>query len=461
MRDRRVTLRSARRHSIRFPLLVLVALCGCSYALVSGGSVNLTKARQIEERLQSLRGLAFKRPVPTVVMTADEAELVMLDEIHRDYSDERLKIDGESGAMIGLYPPGTDLKAETLKLLKDQIAGFYEPHRKEMILIQGAVDIGFRNRISEFMIQRDLVGEMLLAHELTHALQDQHFGVDEKLESLKDNDDRQLAMKSVAEGDATLAGLGFVQGKTDDATVDDLVGKLGQLPEQFADKSNGAPEALSTPLIYQYSSGARFVAQAFHRGGWKAVDQLYVYPPQSSQQIMHPVFYFNRPVSPAVVTLSGYQTVLAGWQKVEENTFGELLLQVILKRNLGRSAPELRLADRWAGDRIVVLRIGRSLTVLWLILFSEDQSAQQFKAAYMQVLDRVLGRGTAHEVEARSSEVLVAVGEGATHYRELGPAVWKDSTVKRPSPVPPPPIRATNERVQTMTIAAAAAQLAN
>jgi len=432
----------ARRWLLRSLLVMLVALCGCAYALISGGSVNLAKAEQIETGIQNLRGLNFKSSVPVVVMTPDEAQQVILAEIDRDYTDEQMKTEGLVGTMVGLYPVGIDLKAETLKLLKSQIAGFYEARRKEMILVSGTVDIGFWNQLSEFMIQRDLMNEMLLAHELTHALQDQNFGVDAALENLKDNDDRQLALKSVAEGDATLAGLGYATGKMDDNTVDVLVARLDELPAQFAAQNSGAPEALSTPLIFQYSAGARFVGEAFHRGGWKAVDDLYRNPPQSSQQIMHPALYFTRPVLPAEITLRGYQTVLPDWQKVDENTLGELLLKVILTRTMSASAPEVGLAQAWSGDRMVVLRHGHDLTVVWLVLFRDIPSADRFTVSYGTSLDQILGAATPHHVEVRSGAVLTIVGAAANRYRELAPAIWDATRITQPSRPAPLPVRA-------------------
>jgi hypothetical protein len=433
---------AARAWPARSALLLLAVLCGCAYALVRGNSVDPDQARKIELGIQNLRELSFRSSVPVIVMTPDQAEQAIREEIAREYTDEQLKTEGEAGAMVGLYPRGIDLKAESLKLLKSQIAGFYEPHRKEMILVSGNLDIAFRDRLAEFMIQRDLAGEMLLAHELTHALQDQHFEVDQQLDKLDDNDDRQLALKSVAEGDATLAGLGYAAGKMNDEAVDILVARLDQLPAQFAVQTAGVPEALSEPLIFQYSAGAHFVGEAFHRGGWKAVDELYRNPPQSSQQIMHPAFYFDHPVLPANITISGYQQVLPGWQRDYENSLGVLMLQVILKRNFGPDAPEVRLADRWAGDRMLVLRKGGSLTILWVVFFRDDRSAQRFAAAYGTTLDRILGSGIAHHLETRPSTVMAVIGDGANQYAALGAQVWKTIKIKLPPISAPPALRA-------------------
>ena len=81
------------------------------------------------------------------------------------------------------------------------------------------------------MAQRDITGEMILAHELTHALQDQHFHLEHMMDAVKDNDDRDLALKALAEGDATLSGFGYVNGKLDNATINTILLRLGRSAE--------------------------------------------------------------------------------------------------------------------------------------------------------------------------------------------------------------------------------------
>ncbi len=195
----------------------LMFLRGCAYALLDGDRVNSKQVATTEAGIQDLRQLRFKQPVPIIVKTPTEAESMMETDMMRDTTDNRLKADAVAGALTGLYPAGLDLKAASLKLLKSQVAGFYDPHGKEMVLVEGGDDIGIWNSAAQFMIQRDVVGEMLLAHELTHALQDQNFDLGANLDKVKDNDDRTLALKSVAEGDATIAGFAYAAGRMDNA----------------------------------------------------------------------------------------------------------------------------------------------------------------------------------------------------------------------------------------------------
>lgn len=245
---------------------------GCAYNLVSGGRVNQKQSDKIEAGIQDLRQLHFTQPVPLVVKSQDEAAAMMEADLMRDYTDQQLKVDAVAGALTGLYPTGIDLKAESLGLMKNQVAGFYDPHGKQMVLVEGGGNLGFLNGATQFMIQRDVVGEMLLAHELTHALQDQNFNLEASLDKVKNDDDRALALKSVAEGDATLAGFAYAAGGIDDAKASMLVANLKDLPKLLAAEAPDTPLGLSAPLLFQYSEGANFVVEVYRRGGWSAVD---------------------------------------------------------------------------------------------------------------------------------------------------------------------------------------------
>jgi len=408
----------------------LIVLRGCAYSLVNGGRINSQQATKIEAGIQDIRQLRFKQPVPLVVKTAGEAESMMEADMMRDYTDNQLAADAVAGALTGLYPPGLDLKAASLKLLKSQVAGFYDPHGKEMVLVEGGADLGVWNSAAQLMIQRDVVGQMLLAHELTHALQDQNFDLEASLDQVKDNDDRGLALKCVAEGDATIAGFAYAVGRMDDGTADAVANNLKQLPQALAAEAPGTPEGLSAPLAFQYSDGVRFVAEAYRRGGWPAVDALYRKPPQSSHQILHPELYFDRTAPAPQIELAGYDRIMSGWKKADDDTYGELLLRVILERNLGQQSSEVGLASRWLADRMIILQESRAVNVIWMLAFSDARTAGHFAVVYQTLLDRLLGDSTPHRIDTRANAVLVVIGEGADYFETLAPAIWNASAIE-------------------------------
>jgi hypothetical protein len=411
-------------------IAALILLRGCAYELLSGDRVNARQAATIEAGIQDIRQLRFKKPVPIVVKTPDEAETMMEADLMRDYTDDQLAADGVAGALTGLYPAGLDLKAASLKLLKSQVAGFYDPHGKEMVLVEGGGYLGIWNSAAQFMIQRDVVGEMLLAHELTHGLQDQNFDLESSLDKVKDDDDRTLALKCVAEGDATIAGFAYAVGRMDDSTADAITNDLKQLPQALAADAPGTPEGLSVPLLFQYSDGVRFVAEAYRRGGWTAVDALYRNPPQSSHQILHPELYFDSHAPTPRIELTGYEGVMSGWKKADDDTYGELLLRVILERNLGAQSNEIGLAAQWTADRMIILQESNEVNVIWMLTFSDQQIANHFAVVYQTLLDRLLGDSTPHRIDTRSNAVLVIIGEGANYFRTLAPAIWNASAIE-------------------------------
>ncbi len=408
----------------------LIFLRGCAYSLVNGDQVNSQQATKIETGIQDFRQLRFKQPVPLVVKSPDQAEAMMEADLMRDYTDNQLEVDAVAGALTGLYPARLDLKSASLKLLKSQVAGFYDPHGKEMVLVKGGADLGIWNSATEFMSQRDVVGEMLLAHELTHALQDQNFDLESSLDKVKDDDDRALALKSVAEGDATIAGFAYAVGRMDDSTADTLANNLKSLPQALRAEAPDTPEGLSAPLLFQYSDGVRFVAEAYRRGGWTAVDALYRNPPQSSHQILHPALYFDSPAPPAHIELAGYDGIMSGWKKADDDTYGELLLRVILERNLGKQSSEVALASRWSADRMIILQQSRDVNVIWMLAFSDEQTASHFTVVYQTLLDRLLGDSTPHRIDTRSNAVLVVIGQGANYFDTLASAIWNTSTIE-------------------------------
>jgi hypothetical protein len=349
---------------------------------------------------------------------------MMLGKLMRDNTDDDLLVGGQTGVMTGLFPPGTDLKAQEVKLMSEQVAGFYDPQSKEMVEVRGKTVLGTT------LIGRPVfANELLQAHELTHALQDQHFGLARMLGEVEHNDDEEIAIHSVIEGDATLAGLAYVSGGMDGDVEKNILDHFAAMPDSFEPEENGTPLALSVPLMFQYTKGTRFVAEAWERGGWSGVDALYHDPPRSSQEIMDPALYFDHRTPPLHVTINGYEGMLPGWKKVDDDTFGELLLKIIFERNLPAGSPAFKVPATWRGDHMVTLEKDRKLTLIWLLAFSDRASARNFALDYRSILDAQKGQQHQHWIEARSNTVLVIIGPENASFASLAPSVWQASKI--------------------------------
>jgi hypothetical protein len=415
--------------------LLLLTFAGCASAVVSGGQVNLSRAEQIYSDVQELRELNFKTEVPLALMDQGKANFVLEREVaaHHDVAD--LQRSAEVGALIGLYAPGIDLKSQMVRVLSSQVVAFYDPEDREMILVQRRPRSGWWSRIKEFFSRGDSTSDMLVAHELTHALQDQYFGLHAALDRINGDDDRRLALKSIAEGDAMLVSYGYISGSVDARSIDTLLSNLADMPKLFDLQSPGTPAALRDSLIFEYTDGTRFVGEAYRRGGWNAVNALYRNPPLSTRQVLEPALYFGYPSPPLTITVGGWAPTLKEWHMVGENTYGELLLRIILARGPSGQA-EAGLARGWRGDRMVVLEKDGALIVIWILALSDDPSATAFARTYQGIQEAIAtgGAPTLYHIERRGSVVLAIIGPGAAQSAGLAADVWRASVIGAASP---------------------------
>jgi hypothetical protein len=438
-----------------FPLIVatlLAMIISCaSTARAWFEGVGADEAR-VEAGIQKIRELKLKKPVPIFHKTRAQAAQLLLAELKDDKNaQEQDDARVAAGTMLGRYRRKNDVKGESVKLYLSQVAAFYDHRRKEMVILEGArqlsQELGFR-----FVSYGDWRDDMILAHELTHAMQDQNFEMGSRLEKISDNNDAVLAFKSLIEGDATLAGFAYVRGGMDDTLADFITAHLNDLPQVSAAKSKNVPDALSIPFIFQYAEGTAFVREAYRRGGWDSVDAAFRSPPESTAQIIDPTLYFDHLTRPLRISVDGYQKQLAGWDKVIEDTYGELALRLIMQMSFGRDSSQVEVARRWAGDRMVVLSRGNQQTVIWIVAFNDEQGASLFADFYRQVLDRVDGAQnlqgvldenngpTPHDLEQNGKNVLVVAGPGAAGFSSLAPAVWQAARISDPNPPTSPPL---------------------
>ena len=183
---------------------------------MSGNEVEVVKVR-----VQKIRGLKLTANVPVSYLSVAETESRFRTEFARQISQEEIDTGVEEGKMIGLYPPDMKIERKDLADMTRELAGFYDPHQKDIVIIDRPIAVAlperYRNAVTEL---KKLETAGTLGHELTHALQDQHFDIGAAQEKYKGNTDRELAYKAIVEGDATLSGFSVVAGRVDDQTID-------------------------------------------------------------------------------------------------------------------------------------------------------------------------------------------------------------------------------------------------
>jgi hypothetical protein len=325
----------------------------------------------VEAQVPPLRQLQPLWPVPTRIIDADQLRRTLEQEIDAPANVAAMSAEQDLLVRLGLAAPGLDLRALSLATLTSQVLGFYDPTAHAMTIV---------NRIGDF----GLTARFTIAHEYTHALQDQHFD----LARLGVNDsfptDRVLAVHALVEGDASLLG---AQWLGQHITLGDLleVGRL-LLSSLQPVVPAGTPLLISRTLLLPYLEGMSFVAALYRDGGWAAVDRAYARPPTSTAEILHPDRYLTG-WTPTPVGVPSLGKVLgAGWTRIYLDTLGEVTFQVCLDQALDADAAR-RLAADWTGDQVVSWG-GPSAG--WVIAWRSTWATVDSALALASVADRLL-----------------------------------------------------------------------
>ncbi len=302
--------------------------------------------------VESARGLPFKEPVDVAVV--DDAEFRRLlsggEAVDLQGPDDEVSI-GVLRA-LGLLAAGQDL-GPAGEVDPDLVAGFYDTETRELV-VRGT-------RLTPFVRQ-------VLVHELTHALDDQHFGLDREMADAE----AALAFGALVEGDAIVvearylaslpAGERREAGEEERATFG-REGLGGDLPEVLIDLAD-----------FPYRDGPDLVTALLEAGGRDRLDAAFRSPPTTSAEVLHPERYLagrGRARVPPVV---------ADGRVVDGGVLGELVLQ----RILARSVPEdraARAAAGWAGDRYVAWSAGRRTCVRVVVVLDSPGEAAELVAA--------------------------------------------------------------------------------
>jgi hypothetical protein len=338
-------------------------------------------ADEVMQQVSKLLGLPVKAPLKKSIRSREEIREYLLKQFREDKEPLKRRADQLALERFGLLPRGFDLNAFLVELLTEQIAGLYDPKAGEFYIADWL----------DIFTQR-----MVMAHELVHALHDQHFRVDAWIDAAKPNDDAQLARQAVLEGAATAAMLDYLLRDSDKRVrtmpdfapfVSNLMGSnLSAAGPQMAK----APPFLQDALLFPYLSGAIFTQRVLQAGpGWREFAIVFEKPPVSTQQILHPELYLQG-VTPHIVVLPDLTRTLGpGWKRLDENLMGEFGVYSLLKQMLDEPRAKA-LSPQWAGDRYAIYeRAASKKTVLaFRIRFRTAEAAARFLGQYGELLEK-------------------------------------------------------------------------
>jgi len=358
-------------------------LSGCSYALIQHGKIQPSLTELIKEATVKERELDFLSPVDIEFSKIEKTKKLFRQIIERDLTAEEMESLQKAFAAFGLIKEKEVELDQIVDLYAEQAAGFYDPITKKLYLTDWLSKKPLFIGLLEFTVQKDLTGELLLSHELIHAIQDQHFNLKDYIVEGKDNLDQLLARHSVIEGDATIASFNVTLSRFGKRieTTPDLSKKIQEEAKSFGSGLENLSPIVREHLIFPYYGGLHFCREVFLAEGWEGINNLFTNPPLSTEQILHPEKYLKVLDAPLPIKKPNLKFLTkSNLRLVFENTFGELGTRLFLSQFISEKRA-LVASEGWGNDRFWVWESEGNkseYSTVWITLWDSQLDAKEF-----------------------------------------------------------------------------------
>ena len=331
---------------------------------------------------------------------------------------------------FGLLPKDFDLQTFLVGLLEEQVAGYYDAKTKTVNLLDWVLPD----------LQRPV-----LAHELTHALQDQSFGLDkwlkkgnEDLDSKKEitpdditRDENSEARQAVVEGQAMVTLVDYMLAPMHRTVADspEVVNILNEgMQSGTADsvQYRKAPIFLKEALTFPYRYGVEFEAQLLReQGKQKAFAGPFQNPPRTSREIMQPETYISgEHIEP--LALPDFKRIFKGYDRFDIGAIGEFDVAVLAEQYAGEGTSR-KLYPNWRGGYYYSVHPKGNpsgpLGLVFVSRWSNAKAAAQFAAVYargMQQRYRKVEANAHSDLDLKKLESLIG---DYTWLTEEGPVI--------------------------------------
>ena len=312
--------------------------------------------------IEEATGLTFKRPPVLQVHSREQVRAFLVKRFDEQSPASELAAEEQVFKTLGLIPQNLDYRKFLLDLLNEQIVGYYDPRSDVLYVVEG--------------LPRETTN-IAISHELIHALQDQYVDLD-SIQNVTGDIDRQLAVQSILEGQATYEQMSAMAGGDISLRIP---GGWDQIRQTIREAQAEMPLFASAPLVIQeslifpYLSGADFVRRfKGRRGKANPLADL----PVSTEQVLHTAAYFGaRRDVPSAITLPPPAT----GEKRYENGIGEFGTRIFLFQHTNEQTVALQAAMGWDGDRYVLTRTPSGNGIAWVSAWDSDLDAAEYADA--------------------------------------------------------------------------------
>jgi hypothetical protein len=356
----------------------------------------------IVKTLSEITGWQVRRKVPSEIVTRESFRKSVEDHTKGRSAEKEIHAEELALKMFGLVPQNFSLARETVDLLDEQAAAYYD-YKKKRLFILDSTPTGSEQR-------------MALVHELAHALADQQHPLGKYLDKGKPDSDESTAREAVMEGQATWLTWAYeakLAGGKAEAPEDALNGTDADAPDDGSfPVLNAAPLYVRESLLFPYDSGARFQDAVFHRFGMKGFDEVFERSPASTQQILHAMDYFDK-LAPKAPELPKLATELGAaardYRDLIGGSVGEFDHEILLQQYTDRTTAQAA-ATHWRGGEFRVYENKKESAPILLYASEWDspESAQNFFSLYERVL---LGKWKHMQVDSRTPTEIKGTGD--------------------------------------------------
>ncbi len=401
---------------VRLVLLALWFVQGA--ALAPAGQRPSSLFQEVDEMTSSLSeitGWPIKRKVPAKIITKEEFRHQVESRMKGSSNNKELHAEEVTLKMFGFIPQDFDLAKETVDLVSEQAAAFYDYSKKRLFVLDSTSE-GSEQRVA-------------LVHELAHALADQQHPLGKYLRKGSPDDDASTAREAVMEGQATWLTWAYVS-KRNGGKAEVAQDMIEKLTDNSAGGSSDFPVFSKEPLylreslVFPYDEGMKFQDAVYHKLGRKSFDEVFNRPPRSTQQILHPQTYIEdeKPEDPEPPTLDKKQ-----FRVINDGSVGEFDHSMLLRQFVGDKEGRAA-ASQWRGGafRLYENKREKYPVLTYASEWKTPEAARHFFALYQRVMkgkwkemkvseraaDHVYGTGDSGKFELRVSETTVTSTEG-------------------------------------------------
>jgi hypothetical protein len=323
---------------------------------------------EVENQVEAVRGLTYDRPVNIEPITSKEMDRRLRDYFDAYYPKRFYARRSDAWATIGAIPHDVGILDALDTYQQGQVLGYYNSQNEELVYTGDAT--------------LDRVEHFVLAHELTHAIDDQHFDLD-RLDDMVVHCDDEIFQ----------AALGVVEGSANHFATQVLLRFPAAAP---GSGPSGGSAGTVPPLItelqaYPYTAGQGFVDALADQGGPAAVNRALRTFPTTTEQILHPA-KFPGDVAKPVDVPDFAPTLGPGWRDHDVMVVGEVWLKVLLHLRLDEAAATTAAAG-WGGGIYRAWSDGKDIAVIMSTVWDTPADAKEFSAALGQWLSRGSGPG--------------------------------------------------------------------